>query len=181
MQRREDAPSGLVGERLEGPVEVVRVGEVPLSVGGSVRPTVNRSGRDGVVGIPNSKRMSLEFQQYRPACAVGDARRSAEVSTPGGRASRRGSASAAPPSRAGRVGALGERLAHRDPTALRTSPPLPMTMAFWESRSTMISTRMSGPSHSVTRQVMAWGGSSGSWPAAARAPAPPPRAPRACR
>ena len=46
------------------------------------------------------------------------------------------------------------------PTALRTSPPLPMTMAFCESRSTMISTRMCGHSHSVTRQVMACGSSS---------------------
>ena len=37
---------------------------------------------------------------------------------------------------------------------------MPITIAFCESRSTMISTRMCGHSHSVTRQVMACGSSS---------------------
>ena len=37
------------------------------------------------------------------------------------------------------------------PTSLRTAPFLPMTIPFWESRSTRISTRMRGHSHSVTR------------------------------
>ena len=46
-----------------------------------------------------------------------------------------------PPSRGGRGRPLGQRLARTAmPTALRISPPLPMTMPFCESRSTMIST-----------------------------------------
>ena len=46
------------------------------------------------------------------------------------------------------------------PTSLRVLPPLPMTMPFCESRSTRISQRTRGHSHSVTRQAMLWGSSS---------------------
>ena len=46
--------------------------------------------------------------------------------------------------------------AHR----LEDRPPLPMTIPFWESRSTRISQRIRGHSHSVTRQAMEWGSSS---------------------
>ena len=113
---------------------------------------------------PMRRSVDRDEVEVVPAARRSEARRLVArhgVSSRGGRASRRGSASAARPSRAGRGRSLrGAPRARRCPTALSTSPPLPMTMAFCESRSTMISTRMCGHSHSVTRQVMAWGSSS---------------------
>ena len=50
VQRREDATPGLVGQRLEDPVEVGRVRR-RLRVGGSGRPTVNSVRRERVVVI----------------------------------------------------------------------------------------------------------------------------------
>ena len=48
----------------------------------------------------------------------------------------------------------------RSPTCLSTCPPRPMTMPFWLSRSTMISTVMRSPSHSATRVAIEYGSSS---------------------
>ena len=48
----------------------------------------------------------------------------------------------------------------RSPTCLSTFPPRPMTIPFWLSRSTMISTVMRSPSHSLTRVAIEYGSSS---------------------
>ena len=58
------------------------------------------------------------------------------------------------------LGAYLSTFATAVPTILRTAPPLPMTIPFWLSRSTMISQRIRGHSHSVTTVAIEYGNSS---------------------
>ena len=67
------------------------------------------------------------------------------------------------------------------PTCLSTSPPLPITMPFWESRSTRISTGCGATPTRSPRRPRCGAARRGSPPAAARGPARPPKTPRARR
>ena len=60
-------------------------------------------------------------------------------------------------------GAIGELLADLDADLLEDRALFPITIPFWLSRSTRISTRMRGHSHSVTRVAIECGISSRRW------------------